>query len=46
MLNKWAEEAVYVSLMRLIVVNYWSYVNNPIPDQAELVSYVEKTQLE
>lgn len=32
--------------MRLRVVNYWSYVNNPIPDQAEWVSYAEKTQLE
>lgn len=37
---------VYVSLMRLIVVNYWSYVNNPIPDQAKRVIYVEKIQLE
>jgi len=46
MLYKWAEEVVYVSLMRLIVVNYWSYVNNPIPDQAKRVSYVEKIQLE
>lgn len=45
-LNKWVEEVVYVSLMRLRVVNYWSYVNNPIPDQAEWVSYAEKTQLE
>lgn len=37
---------VYVSLMRLIVVNYWSYVNNPIADQAKRVIYVEKIQLE
>lgn len=37
---------VYVALMRLIVVNYQSGVNNPLPDQAGRVSYAEKIQLE
>lgn len=37
---------VYVALMRLIVVNYQSGVNNPLPDQAGRVNYAEKNQLE